>query len=75
MVVGRRGTATVSPASLSAARSCRSISPAAWSNSSSTATASRAPFVCYERAGMRAFRAQIVYEKELRAGTDITTRA
>jgi len=29
----------------------------------------------YERAGMRAFRAQIVHEKELRAGTDITTRA
>ncbi|MCX6101215.1 MAG: GNAT family N-acetyltransferase, partial [Candidatus Bipolaricaulota bacterium] len=29
----------------------------------------------YERAGMRAFRTQIVYEKELRAGVDITTRA
>jgi len=29
----------------------------------------------YERAGMRAFRAQIVYEKELRAGIDVTTRA
>jgi mycothiol synthase len=29
----------------------------------------------YERAGMRAFRTQIIYEKELRAGIDITTRA
>ena len=29
----------------------------------------------YERAGMRAFRSQLVYEKELRAGVDITTRA
>jgi ribosomal protein S18 acetylase RimI-like enzyme len=29
----------------------------------------------YESAGMRAFRTQIIYEKELRAGVDITTRA
>ncbi len=29
----------------------------------------------YERAGMRAFRTQIVYEKELRVGRDIVTRA
>ncbi len=29
----------------------------------------------YERAGMRAFRTQIVYEKELRPGRDIVTRA
>jgi ribosomal protein S18 acetylase RimI-like enzyme len=29
----------------------------------------------YERAGMRAFRIQIVYEKELRPGRDIMTRA
>jgi ribosomal protein S18 acetylase RimI-like enzyme len=29
----------------------------------------------YERAGMRVFRTQIAYEKELRAGVDITTRA
>ena len=29
----------------------------------------------YERAGMRAFRTQIVYEREVRAGVDITTRA
>lgn len=29
----------------------------------------------YERAGMRVFRTQIIYEKELRAGIDITTRA
>jgi len=28
----------------------------------------------YERAGMRAFRTQLIYEKELRAGVDITTR-
>jgi ribosomal protein S18 acetylase RimI-like enzyme len=29
----------------------------------------------YERAGMRVSRTQIAYEKELRAGIDITTRA
>lgn len=29
----------------------------------------------YERAGMRAFRTQLIYEKGLRAGVDITTRA
>jgi ribosomal protein S18 acetylase RimI-like enzyme len=29
----------------------------------------------YERAGMRAFRGQLICEKELRAGVDITTRA
>jgi len=29
----------------------------------------------YERAGVRAFRTQIIYEKELRAGVDIMRRA